>query len=975
MELQIGKEYSGFKLLERKQIDEINSCGMIFEHQKSGARLFYLENDDDNKVFAISFRTPPEDSKGTPHILEHSVLCGSRKFPVKEPFVELIKGSLNTFLNAFTFPDKTMYPVASTNDKDFSNLMDVYLDAVFYPNIYKTSQIMMQEGWHYEIEDKDAPINYKGVVYNEMKGAFSSPESILFRKISESLFPDTQYGLESGGDPYVIPSLTQEQFVNFHKKYYHPSNSYIYLYGKMDILDRLNFLNDNYLRNFDRQNIDSKIDIQLPFDTQRQMVIKYPILGNEKEEDKTFLSMNFVIGKATNSEEYLAFDILELLLLEMPSSPLKRAIIGAKIGKDVFGSFESSMLQTVFSIIVKNSNKDKAEEFKKVVVNCLRKLVHDGIDKKLIEAAINIKEFGLREANYQGYPKGLVYGMKCMDSWLYDEKPWIHLAYDANIQKIKSALTTSYFESLIEKYILNNDHSSILIVEPEKGLLEKNEKQVREELEKFKNSLSENQLEELIRNTQELKKRQSTPDSPKDLEKIPLISIDDIDHKAKKLEFEEDEECGVKVIYHPVFTNKIVYTNLYFNTSSVKQELIPYLSLLSTVLGRINTENYNYEDLSKAVDIYTGGITYSVETFSKNDSVDKFEAMLSVKTKVLIDNLPKLVELLEEIIKRSKFDDKNRIREIIDETKSRMEMIIFDRGHIVTANHLLSYFSNVGKYQDVVNGIEFYNFIVDLDKNFEQKAEEITNNLKEVAHSVFNKNNLITNVTLDKENYDKNRKFLNTLYDNLDSGKVCHNNYKFDLTPLNEGIMTSGKVQYVSKAYNFIELGYKYSGSLQVLKAIANYTYLWNKVRVQGGAYGCFSSFQRNGNMFFTSYRDPNLKDTLKVYDEAGKFIENFNADDREMRKYIIGAISDLDYPLTPSVQGEKVFERYIKGIKYEDIQRERDEVLNTDVNEIKKYSSLINDVMSKNYICVLGNEEKIKQDKDLFNKLTNVFD
>lgn len=975
MELQLGKEYNGFKLLERKHISEINSNGMIFEHKKSGARLFYLENDDDNKVFAISFRTPPEDSKGTPHILEHSVLCGSKKFPVKEPFVELVKGSLNTFLNAFTFPDKTMYPVASTNDKDFSNLMDVYLDAVFYPNIYNTPEIMMQEGWHYELEDKKAPISYKGVVYNEMKGAFSAPESILFRKISESLFPDTQYGLESGGDPYVIPTLTQEQFINFHKKYYHPSNSYIYLYGKMDILDRLNFLNESYLKNFDRQDVDSKIDLQVPFDHQKQVTIKYPILANEKEEDKTFLSMNFVTGKATDPELYLAFDILEHLLLEMPSSPLKRAIIDAKIGKDVFGGFESSMLQTIFMIVVKNSNDDKIEEFKKVVIDSLKKLVKDGIDKKLIEAAINVKEFGLREANYQGYPKGLVYGMKSMDSWLYDGKPWTHLAYEATLAKIKSALTTPYFENLIEKYILNNEHSSILIVEPEKGLLEKKENEIKEKLQKFKDSLSEEQIDELIKNTKNLKKRQSTPDSPENLEKIPLISIKDIDPKAKKLELIEEEECGVKVLYHPVFTNKIAYANLYFDTSNVRQELIPYISLLSTVLGKINTKNYKYEDLSKDVDIYTGGIRYSAEAFSKNESVQEFYPKFVVKSKVLVENLPKLVELIEEIIKKSKFDDHNRIKEIIEETKSRMEMIIFASGHIVTANHLLSYFSNVGKYQDIVNGLGFYNFIVDLDKNFEQKSKDISDNLSEVAKSIFNKNNLITSITLDEENYAKHKQCLNPLYNDLDSRKVDYRKYEFELKPKNEGLMTSGKVQYVSKAYNFIDLGYKYSGSLQVLKVIANYTYLWNKVRVQGGAYGCFSSFQRNGNMFFASYRDPNLKDTLKVYDDAGKFIKNFDAGEREMRKYIIGATSDLDYPLTPSMQGERATENYMKGIKYEDVQKEREDVLNTDVKQIREYGNLIEDAMKKNYICVLGNEDKIKQDKDLFNELTNVFD
>ena len=440
MTLEIGKMYNGFKLLEESTINEINSKALLFQHEETGARLLKLENEDDNKVFSIAFRTPPKNSTGVAHILEHSVLCGSRKFPTKEPFVELIKGSLNTFLNAMTFADKTMYPVASRNKKDFFNLMDVYLDAVFYPNIYNYPQIFMQEGWHYELEDKNSDITYKGVVYNEMKGAYSSPESILMRKISESLFPNTTYGVESGGDPDFIPELSYEEFIDFHKKYYHPSNSYIFLYGDGDVLEELKFIQDNYLKDFHRLNIDSSIKIQPSFPKMREMTVDYPISPNEKEEDKTFLSLNFAVGKSTDKELYLAFDILEHLLLETPAAPLKKALIGANIGKDVFGIFDSSILQPSFSVVVKNSNEDKKDEFKQVVFNTLKDLVENGIDKKLIESSINIKEFALREADFGGYPTGLIYGIKCMDSWLYDGNPFMHLNYEPQLEKVKEAL-------------------------------------------------------------------------------------------------------------------------------------------------------------------------------------------------------------------------------------------------------------------------------------------------------------------------------------------------------------------------------------------------------------------------------------------------------------------------------------------------------------------------------------------------------
>lgn len=973
--MELGNMYNGFKLLEKRNVDEINSIGMLFEHEKTGGRLFYLKNNDDNKVFSISFRTPPKDSTGLPHILEHSVLCGSRKFPVKEPFVELVKGSLNTFLNAFTFPDKTMYPVASTNDKDFNNLMDVYLDAVFYPNIYKYPEIMMQEGWHYELEDKDSELTYKGVVYNEMKGAFSSPESILFRKISESLFPDTQYGVESGGDPDVIPELTQQQFLEFHKKYYHPSNSYIYLYGDMDIVEKLKFINEEYLKDFDKIQIDSQLILQKAFEKQKEIIIEYPISSTEKEEDKTFLSMNFAVGKATDDELYSAFEILEHLLLETPSSPLKKALIDANIGKDVFGAFEGSMLQPMFSIVVKNSNEGEKQRFKDVVTEALTKLVKDGIDKKLIEASINIKEFKLREADYHGYPTGLIYSMKAMDSWLYDEKPWEHLAYESVLEKVKTALTSNYFENIIEKYILNNNHSSILIVRPAKGLAEKKEADLKKKLEEFKNSLSSSEIEEIINNTNKLKERQTTPDTSDDLEKIPLLSIKDIDPKTRELPLIEKEEQGIKVLHHPVFTNGIAYINMYFNTEGVKEDQIPYISLLSTIMGKVSTEKYQYEDLAKETNIYTGGIRHAAQSYSEKGNYEKFHPKFIVKSKVLIDNIPKLSNLLGEIIGHTKFDEHKRLKEIIQETKSRMEMIIFDRGHVVAANHLFSYFSPMGKYEDILSGLYFYKFVEDLEKNFESKVEEIVRSLIEVSNTIFNKNNLILSVTLEEKDYEEFRKNFSLLYSKLGNNGIKSAEYKFEFKAKNEGLMTSGKVQYVAKAYNFIKLGYSYSGSLQVLRAIANYDYLWNQVRVQGGAYGSFSSFQRNGNMFFTSYRDPNLDRTLKIYDEAGNYFKSFEADERQMTKYIIGTISDLDVPLTPSMKGDRTAENYIRKVTYEDIQREREEVLNTKVEDIRKFGDLISAVMEQNYLCVLGNEEKIKENKEIFNELVTLFE
>lgn len=975
MDFELNKTYYGFKLIEERDINEINSKQRLFEHEKTGARLCNLQNDDDNKVFSIGFRTPPENSTGIPHILEHSVLCGSRKFPTKEPFVDLLKGSLNTFLNAMTYPDKTIYPVASRNEKDFYNLMDVYLDAVFYPNIYKTPEIFMQEGWHYELDSKDDELTYKGVVYNEMKGAFSSPEDILFRKIQESLFPNTPYSMESGGDPEVIPQLSLEKFQAFHKKYYHPSNSYIFLYGNGDILEELKFIEDNYLKDFDRINIDSSIPLQKPFKEMKELKVDYPISDDEKEKDNTFLNLNFVVGKSINPELYMAFEIIEHLLLETPAAPLKKALIEAGIGKDVLGRFDNGILQPVFSIVVKNSNEEVKEQFQKIVFNTLNELVKDGIDKKLIEASINIVEFKLREADFHGFPKGLLYYIKSMESWLYDENPAIHLQYGATLDKIKEALTTNYFEKLIEEYLLNNNHKSLLIVKPKKGLSEEKAKEVRNELDEYRAKLSEDDVNKIIEDTKKLKLRQVTPDSPEDQEKIPMVSIEDINPNAEKLPINEVEEGGIKILTHPMFTNKIGYVNLLFDSTAVEQEKLPYIGLLAGVIGKVSTNKLSYGDLSNEINIHTGGVDYSVDAYTEKDSDDKYYPKFVIKSRVLTDKMPKLFEILGEIIGHTKFDDKKRLKEIIREMKSRLEMTIFNRGHIVAGNHLLSYFSPLGKYNEILKGLDFYKFIAGLEKDLDGKAEEISSNLMKVSNAIFNKENLIISYTAAEEDYDKLKVNLNILTAEIGDEKLPKYEYKFELSPENEGLLTQAKVQYVAKGYNYRKLGYEYSGVLRVLSTIAGLEYLWNKVRVQGGAYGAFGRFDRNGNVFCASYRDPNIKETLEAYNGLENYIRNFEANEREMKKYIIGTISEMDAPLTPSMKGERATGYYLSHLTFEEVQAERDEVLKTSPENIRKYADLIGAAMKKNYLCTLGNEGKIKQNKDIFNKLVNVFE
>lgn len=975
MIMEINQVYEDFRLEEIVELKEINSKGYFFIHEGTGSNLIKIENNDDNKVFSIGFKTPPEDSTGVPHIIEHSVLCGSRKFDTKEPFVELLKGSLNTFLNAMTFPDKTLYPVASRNEKDFFNLMDVYLDAVFYPNIYKYPEIFMQEGWHFNIEDKNKPLKYNGVVYNEMKGAYSSPDSMLYRKIPETLFPDNTYKESSGGDPEKIPDLTYENFLKFHKKYYHPSNSYILLYGNGDTKKELSFINDNYLKDFSKENIDSQIKLQKPFEKPVEKQYFYGVAKDDSLDNKTYLSMNFVVGESTDRDLYLAFEILNHLLLKTPASPVKKALIDNGIGMSVSGEFYNSIKQPVFIITSKGANDSDKEEFRKVILDTLKDLVDKGIDKSLIEASINKMEFELREGEFDGYPSGLIYCMRMMDSWLYGGDPFTHLRYDEAFNKIREALTSNYFESLIDKYLLKNNHSSLVMLSPKKGLNEEKENNAKEKLKKIKDNMSKEDIENTINNCKKLKERQNSKDSKEALDSIPLLSLDDIDKNAEKLPMEERNLENIKILYHNLPTNKIGYSNLYFDTSVVPQENIKYIRLLSDLIGKLGTESYDYSNLANLININIGGISYNPVAYSKNGDDKNFTPLLEVSIKTLSKNFDKTLELTNEVLNKTKFDDTERIYNLIKEIKSRIEGRLLDNGHRITSRKVLSYVNEKGAYDEEILGLSYYNFLCDLEKNFPKDKETIINKLKDTSKKVFNKNNLVIGFTGEEEDYNLFIKSLDKFISNLGKEKLEKQNYKFQLERKNEGLLTQGNVQYVAKGGNFKRDGFEYSGALNVLETIAGFDYLWNNVRVKGGAYGVFSNFRKDGGVYIVSYRDPNIKDTLKVYDNMYKYLKNFNTSEREMTKYIIGTIRKLDYPLTNSMKGEVSEGNYFTGTTYEDLQKERDEVLKTDINTIRNLSKMIEKLMEQDYISVLGNENKIIKNKEIFNNLVKVIE
>ena len=970
------KDLYAYELQKEEDLKGIKAKGYLLRHRKSGARVVYIENDDNNKVFSIGFRTPPSDSTGVPHIMEHSVLCGSKNFPAKDPFVELVKGSLNTFLNAMTYPDKTVYPVASCNDKDFQNLMHVYMDAVFYPNIYEHEEIFRQEGWSYQLDSAEDKLKYNGVVYNEMKGAFSSPEGVLDRVILNTLFPDTSYANESGGDPEVIPELTYEQFLDFHRKYYHPSNSYIYLYGDMDIEEKLHWLDQEYLGKYDREPVDSRIRFQEPFAEMQEKVIPYSIASEESEEDNTYLSYNKVVGTSLDKELYLAFQILDYALLSAPGAPLKKALTDAGIGKDIMGSYDNGIYQPIFSVIAKNANEEQKEEFIQVIEDVLRASVKNGIDTKAIEAGINYYEFRYREADFGNYPKGLMYGLQMMDSWLYDEeKPFIHIEALDTFEFLKKQIGTGYYEELIQKYLLDNPHGAIVIVTPEKGRTARMEAELEEKLQKYKESLTAEEVEAFVQKTQALEAYQSEPESEENLEKIPVLKREDISREIEPIINEEMTLAGVPVIFHEIETNGIGYVDVLFDMSLVEEQDLPYVGILQSVLGIIDTERYDYGILFNEINVNTGGIGTSLELYNDVTNIREkaFKATFEIKGKALYGKLPVAFDMMREILMESKLDDGKRIREILAMLKSRLLMKFQSSGHVTAVLRAQSYASPAAKLKDMTNGIAFYETVSYIEEHFEEEKEKLSEKLIDLSKKLFCGDNMMLSYTAAREGLEGLEEMVEKLKNSLhtrtaeeDKRCVIHCEKK------NEGFKTASKVQYVAKAGNFIDQGVAYTGALQILKVIMSYDYLWQNIRVKGGAYGCMSNFNRIGEGYFVSYRDPNLKRTLDVYDGVVDYLKNFTVSERDMTKYIIGTMSGIDQPMTPASKGERSMNLYMNKVSAEMIREERNQILDAEQDDIRALYKVAEAVLQADQMCVIGGEDKIEEEKELFKTLTS---
>ncbi|MGI6109323.1 MAG: insulinase family protein [Eubacteriaceae bacterium] len=952
----------GFREISREHSDILDAELIQLEHEKSGARLAAVLTDDSNKVFQIGFRTPSDNSTGVAHIMEHSVLCGSRKYPVREPFVELAKGSINTFLNAMTYPDKTVYPIASTNNTDFRNLEDVYLDAVFYPDITKNPYTLMQEGWHYHLEKPEDELTYNGVVYNEMKGVFSNPEEVLDRQVYNLLFPDTIYGEESGGDPDHIPELTYENFVKFHDTYYHPANSWIYLYGDIDLDEQLAYL-DSWLSAFDRIEPDSEIAVQAPFEGLRRAQFPYPVT-EKSEDDEDYLSLNWVLPARPTLYENLMFQILSYALLNSNAAPLKKALLQSGIARDISYSLSTPMLQPVMTVELKNTRAGRADEFLQIVRNTLTELADHGFDPEDAEAAVNITEFKTLEVlggETGTAPKGLLLGLEMMESWLYSDKAFDRLGYEGLFDKIRADVRSGALQQMIQKHLLDNPHQGLVALVPDADMAEAHEQQLAEKLAQYKATLDDTEISHLVDETNELLRRQSTPDSAEALATIPRLSVNEIDRKAVTPDWIEKKAEGITLLEHPEATKGLVYLEFFFDAEYVPSVNIPMLSLLNKVTGRIGTEALTYEELLRETDLYTGGISTSVET---NEDVNgEVVASFILHGKSTKDRVAEVLRLAGEMLLHPSFEESDQIKSIISETKLAKQQQIQSAGHAVAVQRLSAGYSESARLFEEIGGIAFFDWISKMDKEYEVEQEEIADGLMQTMLQVVNRNGLTISITAEPEDMETVEKQVLEFASMIPEAETRKRKHSFGPLPKNEAFMTAGSVQYNAQGGSFKDIA-EYSGSMLVAKTILSMDYLWNRVRVKGGAYGAGFGMSRNGDLYMNSFRDPNLAATYEAFAGVPDYLEQLELPQAELDKYVIGTISPKETPLSPSMKATLANTMHFTGITAEDRQREREQILDVTGEDLNALGKTVRTVLEQDRICTIGSQTAVQADQ-----------
>ncbi len=961
-----------YELIMEEYLPDIKSCGMFFRHKKSGARVCVYSNDDENKVFCAGFRTTPENSTGVPHIIEHSVLNGSEHFPSRDPFMSLVKGSLHTFLNAMTYPDKTIYPVASCNDTDFKNLMHVYLDSVFHPLIYKRPEIFMQEGWHYEMNSPEDELIINGVVYSEMKGALSTPDSVVYENIQQLLYPDTTYGVNSGGDPKHIPELTYEYFTDFHRRYYHPVNSYICIYGDVDVEERLAWLDENYLSEFDIIPLDSHIDVQPEWGGVREAEGSYSVGAEDETDGKTYFAYSSLCG-GVSAVEAAAWEAISDALLYAPGAPLKQALLDAGIGNEIYGGYGNHMLQPQFSVVAKDAKAEDKDKFFEIVDRVLAEQAENGINKDSLLSAISSAEFKWREASSGGAPKGLIYIIQSYASWLYDDNaPFDNLKNNEVYAFLKEQIGKGYFEELVKKHLVESKHVLHYTLSPEKGLLDRENAALKEKLAAYKASLSEEEVNAIVEATKGLRAYQSAPPTEEELTCIPSLRRGDIKREAAPFSNIEKKIGDTPVIFHDVGANGIAYVTFRFDAAGLPTELLPYAGLIYEILGNVDTENHSYFELSNDIGINTGGINFGFGTTRMKTDGD-YKLSGDVSFSALSEKVSHAVALIAEIIATSKLDDKKRLREIISEHQSGKLSGISGSGNSYAAMRALSYFSKTSAAQDMISGIEGYLKIKEAMADYNANADAIIEKLTDTIKYIFRPENLTVSVAADEIGYAQLEESMGTLVAALYTCEKVKGDSTITPTKKNEGFAMPIQVQYVTRAGDMTAAGYEFSGALDVLRTCLSIDYLYQEIRVKGGAYGQGCGFSPNGTVTFTSYRDPQLRQTDSVYLKTGDFLRALELGEAELTKLIIGTFSSLDHPKNVRQKAGSSFGAYITGRTVEDVQRERNAALDVTLEDLKSQADMIDAVLAQGYACTIGNDTKLRENADMFDTIVTL--
>lgn len=962
--------YKGYKLIQEKHIKDVNSDCVLLEHEKTGAKVFLMKNDDDNKTFGIGFKTLPKDNTGICHIIEHSVLSGSRKFQTKEPFMDMVKISMATFLNALTFPDKTIYPVSSRNEKDFKNLMDVYMDAVFYPVMKKDRRIFMQEGWHYELENAEDELNIKGVVYNEMKGAYSVPETTLYYRVNNALCPDTVYAMESGGEPYEIPNLTYENFCDFHSRYYHPSNSYIYLYGDCDMEERLEFLDREYLSNFEKEKIDNFEGSQKPFENTKNVFDEYSVSKDEDTKNKTFLAYSSCFGESNGLKDGIIGKLLSEILVDMQGAYLKEALLKANICEDVSSISMESTKFSSFGVYVINSEREYLDKFKEIVENVLREVVKNGIGKEKLIAVLNRTEFSIREL-LNSTTAGVEYFFSIFDTWLYGGSPMDSLTFDEALSEIREdILNNRLLERVIEEKILNNNHKAFIVLSPSAGLNDKKDLAQKEWLKRYKDSLSQIQIEKIIENTKNLIEYQQTESTEEQKATIPKLKIEDIDKETLKIPNEVEKIEDITVLKHNIFTSGINYVDICFDLKHISKDEIVYLSLVENLLKSLDKKSMTYKDFSVETFLRCGGVSTAITTLTNAKNREKFVPKFVVSVKFLGEKLKETVELLKVLLKETIFTDKNRIKEEVLSIKGELEQDVLGAGHMYGINRAKSYFSNKACYDERFKGLDYLKFIQDLAENFDDRIDNVLEKMEFVYNRMFKQNETIVNITTTEENFEEIKKAFVECVKEFPRFEDISYDFTFERENLKEAIATSSDVNYVTFAGDLKKLGIEYSGSFSLLSKILSTTHMHNNIRAIGGAYGAGLSITRDSEMLMFSYRDPNLKSTKETFNSVGKYVSEMEITEEELESFKISLVKDFNPLLTPKHKGYTSMVMYITGSDEKELELYLGQLLNTKLEDLRELGKVIDEVLSQDGFVVVGNTNKIKENSKEFKNI-----